>query len=99
MSENYAFPDCLMLFRRDREMTQGDHFVHDPSDWHWYVRADLYEAAEAEVERLRTALKLVIEWLESASITCSPAERLPVLKAQHDIIGKLAALTTKGDTP
>ena len=99
MSENYAFPDRLMLFRRDREMTQGDHFCHDPSDWHWYVREDLYEAQAAEVDRLRTALKLVIEWLEGASITCSPAERLPVLKAQHDIIGKLAVLTTRGDTP
>ena len=49
MSENYAFPDRMMLFRRDREMTQGDHFCHDPSDWHWYTRADLYEAASGDL--------------------------------------------------
>ena len=53
MSENYAFPDRLMLFRRDREMTQGDHFCHDPSDWRWYVREGLHEAQAAEVARLR----------------------------------------------
>ena len=56
MSENYAFPDRLMLFRRDREMTQGDHFCHDPSDWRWYVRADLYETQSAEITDLQRQL-------------------------------------------
>jgi len=48
-----AFPDRLNLFRRDRKMTMGDHLCYDPSDWHSYVRADLFEELEAEVARLR----------------------------------------------
>jgi len=65
--DKYAFPDRMMLFRRDRKMTMGDYFVHDPSDWHWYVREELYKAQVAEVARLRTALKLIVDSDDAAS--------------------------------
>lgn len=56
MSENYAFPDRIRHFRFDRKMTMGDHLNHDPSDWRWYVRADLFDAQAAENARLRAAV-------------------------------------------
>ena len=60
MSENYAFPDRMMLFRRDRKMTQGDHCAHNPSDWHWYVRDDLYADMERQLAEAREVKPL--EW-------------------------------------
>jgi hypothetical protein len=51
-----AFPDRINLFRRDRKMTMGDHLCYDPSDWHSYVRADLFKELEAEVARMRMIL-------------------------------------------
>ena len=80
MSENCAFPDRLMLFRRDREMTQGDHFVHDPSDWRWYVREDLCEAQPAEIAALRRQLaeardKALEEAAEEAETEGWPSDR------------------------
>ena len=95
MSENYAFPDCLMLFRRDREMTQGDHFCHDPSDWHCYVRADLHEAAEAEVARLRDALQNIADSYEATSELHTSSADCAANLYDH----ARAAITTKGDTP
>ena len=63
-----AFPDRLNLFRRDRKMTMGDHLCYNPSDWHSYVRADLFEELEAEVARLRAELTKAADSLEWADV-------------------------------
>ena len=106
MSENYAFPDRMMLFRRDREMTMGDHFVHDPGDWRWYVREELYETQSAELTRLRAQVDGLREALRNID-ALDPEEQMiggvsaDAAKGLVLRMGEIAraALTTKGDTP
>ena len=95
MSENYAFPDRMMLFRRDREMTMGDHCCHDPSDWRWYVREGLYEAQASEVARLRDALQNIADSYEATSELHTSSADCAANLYDH----ARAAITTKGDTP